>query len=245
MTTPFQRSPTDHDARIWRYMDFAKFVWLLECRALYFARADRLEDDHEGSAPLVNIQKRPALYGESPAHQAIQRAQMNHWIRQWTFINCWHASEHESAAMWRLYSAGDEAVAIQSSYGRLTECLPEMAVPGLVNYIDYDTDEMPEDNTFHPFFHKRKSFEHEREVRAVVQELPVFADENGRMRVDRERVSEEQGKTVPVDLGRLIERVYIAPTSPGWIAELVDRTAKRYGLRSEVVPSSLARKPVY
>lgn len=47
---------------------------------------------------------------------------------------------------------------------------------GLVKYIDYDKDVFPLDNTFYPFTHKRKSFEHEREVRFLIQNLPITAE---------------------------------------------------------------------
>ena len=30
----------------------------------------------------------------------------------------------------------------------------------------------PEGNTFYPYLHKRKGFEHEKEIRAIVQEIP-------------------------------------------------------------------------
>ena len=38
-------APPPPDAVLWRYMDFTKFVSLLEKQALFFARADKLEDD--------------------------------------------------------------------------------------------------------------------------------------------------------------------------------------------------------
>ena len=42
-------SPTDENAQIWRYLDFTKFVDLLDRRALFFARVDELTDQFEGS----------------------------------------------------------------------------------------------------------------------------------------------------------------------------------------------------
>ena len=41
-------NPPSSDAILWRYMDFTKYVSLLEKRALFFARADKLEDPFEG-----------------------------------------------------------------------------------------------------------------------------------------------------------------------------------------------------
>ena len=43
----------DPNTPLWRYMDFAKFVALLEHRAIYFARADQLGDKFEGAIGIT------------------------------------------------------------------------------------------------------------------------------------------------------------------------------------------------
>ena len=40
------------DVVLWRYMDFTKFVSLLEKSALFFPRADKLGDPFEGYWPI-------------------------------------------------------------------------------------------------------------------------------------------------------------------------------------------------
>jgi hypothetical protein len=46
--------PSDRGVKIWRYMDLAKFVSLLQDSSFHFCRADRLGDPFEGSVPLKN-----------------------------------------------------------------------------------------------------------------------------------------------------------------------------------------------
>jgi hypothetical protein len=46
---PAFESLADENAKIWRYLDFTKFVALLDWRALSFARVDQLTDQFEGS----------------------------------------------------------------------------------------------------------------------------------------------------------------------------------------------------
>ncbi len=41
--------PEDGSVRIWRYLDLAKFIWLLEKQKLYLSRLDSLNDRFEGS----------------------------------------------------------------------------------------------------------------------------------------------------------------------------------------------------
>src|SRR5208283_5194086 len=86
----------------------------------------------------------------------------------WSFVNCWHMNEVESAAMWKIYSTSKDSVCLQTTFARLRDVLPEDDVYiGVVNYISYDRDMIPDDNGLWPLFHKRKSFEHERELRAL------------------------------------------------------------------------------
>lgn len=47
-TWQFQK-PKDLNVPIWRYMDFTKFVDLLDTKTLFFTRADRFDDQFEGS----------------------------------------------------------------------------------------------------------------------------------------------------------------------------------------------------
>ena len=53
-------TPTD-EAILWRYMDFTKFVSLLDKQALFFASITSLEDPFEGSLPVANMNVRKDL----------------------------------------------------------------------------------------------------------------------------------------------------------------------------------------
>ena len=46
---PVFEAPSDPDLFIWRYMDLAKFLSMLQDEALHFARADKMSDEFEGS----------------------------------------------------------------------------------------------------------------------------------------------------------------------------------------------------
>jgi hypothetical protein len=174
---PVFKQSSDPEASIWRYMDFTKFVSLLETSALFFSRADLLGDPFEGSYSRENERMRPLVYqalsSEEIANLSAHLSAIGRWIRQWTFINCWHMNAHESAGMWKLYAKTNEAIAIKSSFSRLTNELDGQIYLGLVEYIDFQQDWLPEGNTLYPYVHKRLSFEHEHEVRAVIQICPL------------------------------------------------------------------------
>jgi len=235
--------PEDQNALVWRYMDFTKFFSVVSTGSLFLCRADLLGDPFEGSFSKANIKLRHGVYKLPKAQLDKMQQQMANiakGTRQWTYINCWHLSEYESAAMWRLYAKSNEAVAIQTTYKNLTDSLPDNVYIGLVQYIDYEKDWLPEGNIFFPFMHKRKSFAHEREVRIVRQDLPT--SQRG---IDVGRSNDLKGISVNTDLNLLIEKVYVAPTVPNWYFNLVEEVLKKYEINKKVYSSRLDEEPVY
>ena len=116
--------PPPPDAVLWRYVDFTKFVSLLDKQARFFARADRLGDHFEGSFSKANVKLRPVIYkGEIPDDMLKGLARFRKTLPQFTLVNCWHESSHESAAMWRLYSRETDGIAIKTNFASLTSSL--------------------------------------------------------------------------------------------------------------------------
>lgn len=241
---PVFEKPEDENAKIWRYMDFTKFVSLLDKSALFFSRADKLGDPFEGSYSKANINLRPTVYKDKIPQDALRRmSEFSKLLPKFTVINCWHINEYESAALWGLYLKSNEGIAIRSTFDCLKSCFKDEGhhiFIGKVKYIDYEKNWLPEGNSLYPFVHKRKSFEHERELRAVIQELPSKGD-----KLDLSKPSFEDGIYVPVDLSLLVERICLAPTCTKWLHELVKSITRQYGLDKEIIQSQLDDVPVY
>jgi len=209
--------PGDENATIWRYVDFTKFVSLLDKKTLFFARADRLGDPFEGSYSKANVKLRPEVNKDKIPPNALKELGLfRKQIIRFTVINCWHLNEYQSAAMWTLCLKSNEGVAIRSSFNRLKSCFKDENHDihiGRVKYIDYEKDWMPEKNSFYPFIHKRKIFEHEQELRAIIQKLSH--SKNGEINLSKPQF--DDGIYVPVDLDVLVDKIYVAPTSPQWL----------------------------
>jgi len=241
-THPCFKEPENKSVKIWRYLDFTKYVSLLSSRGIFFSKSDFFDDPYEGSTAQTNFNRRRAEYKNLniPDETFTLMSDLLKNVRQWTYINCWHINEHESAAMWKLYAKTNEAVAIQSTYNKLKGCLSGKAYLGIVNYIDYESEWFPKDDTMWPFVHKRKSFEHERELRAIIQDIPV---------VDSFKKpglpNPESGRIVPINLTDLIEFVYVSPDSSVWFHNLVKDVTEKYNFTFEVRQSHLAKDPVF
>jgi hypothetical protein len=245
-------------------MDFTKLVFSLEESGLFFPRLDRLGDPFEGSVPRKNLDTRVEIFKKlfdekSVNHYQATFGQFLQWQRQWTYVNCWHMNESESAAMWRLYARTEEAICIQSTYKRLRESLDEapceerdLVFLGTVEYIDYEGGSLPDDeNQLHHLVHKRRSFEHERELRALVWRMPRSPD-GATIKLPADPSKEDfpedlpkDGIWVKLDLDRLVESIYVAPASPKWFHDLVEKVAYRYGLHKPVRQSLLDGSPIY
>lgn len=104
-------------------MDFAKLVDLLDSEALFFPRADMLDDPLEGSYSEANVRLRSEVYGKELSALTAQIGPLMREMRRFTVISCWHLSAYEPAAMWERYATQGYAVAVQSTFKRLTSRL--------------------------------------------------------------------------------------------------------------------------
>ena len=240
-------NPPSSDGILWRFMDFTKFVSVLEKRALFFARADKLEDSYEGYLPNLKREEAQRFF---EGHDDCLETMFNS-IKEsprYMLINCWHESDHESAAMWKLYAKDGSGIAIKTNFGSFKKSFTtsQDIFIGRISYIDYKTDSLPHNNLLSAFLCKRKSFEHEREVRAIVQ-IPSPGDRNHGQEgvIDFSQDICDVGNYYEVDLSRLIQEVIVSPYAPNWLLELIKSVAFRYNLKAPVVKSELADLPTW
>jgi hypothetical protein len=232
------------NASLWRYMDFTRFVSLIDKHALFFARADRLGDHFEGSVSKMNLELRPQWYEGYLDKVIDQMVPFRRMLPSLTLVNCWHASEHESAAMWRLYAREHDGIVVRTTFEALCKSLTcdEPVHIGKVKYVDYERDVISEGDTFSPFLHKREEFEHEHEVRAVHQRLSLIGSEQW---ADIYTDAYGEGEYLTADLATLIKEIIVAPFAPRWFLDLVSSVTDRYGVPVHVAQSKLSGLPHY
>ena len=253
------------DAKLWRYMDLAKFLSLLESSSLFFTRLDHFQDPFEGA---LGTQRNEVSWATK------EKERMQRWIkicsesnniclsdsevqllteqefkkyseniknlRTGNYVNCWHQSDYESEAMWHLYTRDSkQGIAIQTTFERLYQALPPTPQPnfGMVKYVNYNEyNNGNSKNTFHPF----EAPWYKRESFAHEKEFRIIVKD------ERKVGFRDWNKTIKVNLNILIENVYISPEADKWFTKLVkDITRNRYKLRLNVTQSELNEPPFF
>ncbi|MES5851867.1 hypothetical protein [Bacillus cereus group sp. MG68] len=236
------------ETKIWRYMDFTKFMSMLDKEEIFFTRSDRFEDKFEGTYPRANIEETRDFLKRLVEQEHQEKtfrtiSEFSKYVRKFVTINCWHMNEYESAAMWELYLKSDEGIAIQSNVGRLIESFshcPQNILIGKVNYIDFNKESVDASDGLNLYMYKRKSFEHEHEIRAIYN-LPFEMREG--VIDEKAEPSLEYGIGISCDIRILIEKVYISPTAPKWFEELVRSMCDKFDLKVDVFKSELSELP--
>lgn len=289
-------SPT---AALWRYMGLPAFLSLIQRSTLCLSNLELLShrDPFEGTLPPATFKHRdwtdiadaprevrdrlPSFLkpGETDLTIGFRRykdlvelrIRQAYSFRRAVFVSCWHLSEHESSAMWSVYSRLDEGIAIVSCEERMQSALEDSQgkiYGGMVQYEDFSALILKFDNSLTPIVYKRSSFAYESEYRLAHLDTSVTHKELipvndrfewegetypafgapvitvGRSDKDIEAVAPRPVHEVRVDINRLIAKVYVSPLSPDWVFDTVKASATAFGLRAPVEKSPLYSKPL-
>ena len=259
---PYFRCPANEHIPVWRYIDLTKFEWMLQNKALYFPSAATMNDSYEGhytrmmapskEAEEIFIRKMLARKDspwsiEREDHLAsLRRAYRNllnvdlKGIRERFYISCWHMNEEESSAMWKLYTSREDSVCVRSTYQQLSQELPSDCYLGCVNYMDFERDMFDVYEFLNFVVHKRRAFEHEKEVRAVINNTGSLTGEP-----PYPPVKDGKGIVVPIDLARIINEVRVSPDAKSPFLQEVQHLISIHGLAVPVKPSEVNAPPAY
>ena len=160
--------------------------------------------------------------------------------RELLVVNCWYLGKTDSPKMWKEYGGGSGGIAINSTIRKLAQYVyawPEYSHIGKVKYVDFDTYEMTpyEANQAHErAFLKDRKYDGENEVRIVTMNFkhPRCAGMDGEP-YTQEQCSgknmnnfENPGLYVGIDFGSLVDSVVLAPGSPNWIKNTINKIFK-------------------
>lgn len=176
--------------RLWRYTDLSKFIDLISSGMLWLTNAEILAagDPYEGTPGALQFPHRMwKTIEEVPAQLRAQILEMSRrgtdgtpyaafksWFmgeeqrciltqygRRNYYISCWHAADHESVSMWKIYGSPGAGVAIVTNGARIETALSENSENlylGAVQYRDPSSFQIGESNAFDTVLRKISSY---------------------------------------------------------------------------------------
>ena len=223
---------------LWRYMDLAKFIDLLESRSLRLSRADKFSDKFEGSfTPSLKLLIEKA-YNDNGIK--LTYPEFKDKLRERIYINCWCNRKADSIAMWQLYGQSDNAIAVTTTVSRIRNAVLDSKYPlktyiRKVKYIDHlDNPEIEIKPYSNIFSYKQNAYDYEKEVR-VVLDLYHESFDNKKM---------PESISMSIELEVFLTGVVISPFAPDWFSVLVKSIMRKYKLEVPVMPSKLSFDPV-
>lgn len=240
-------------------MDVARFLQLINREELYFARLVELDDPWEGSWAHSD-----PIFSNDPEYTTKAVQCFNHQAR----VSCWHENHDESVAMWSLYLSGREGVAIKTTVerlGYLTSADREVKI----SRVTYEGNQQVPPDALHyesggyvdsrrvlngerAIFEKRRGYQHEREIRAVVydnfsaeQALAACHPDNfvNGSRHNTPTNEMQGGIIIPVDLSRMIDQIVVSPGFPRWALSSLQKAVDAASIPTKVRLSSLLEQP--
>lgn len=244
----------EQNYRVVKYMDLTRFVSLLQRKALFFCRLDKLEDHFEGTTAKSNWKRRYDFYASQHLYsdkfkklsekEIIENVeghfQAERKMKALKTVCCWNISDSESAALWKIYSNFNQGIMITSKVTSIIEAFKE-TIEDLdlseVRYIDYSQDEMPDGNAMFPVIHKHNAYSYEQELRLI-----HTVDFGNGLIYDWSKEEIEQGKYLSVDLDILVDEIILSPYSSNWYLKLVENLCETYGLKTIIMQSVLSKQ---
>jgi len=222
----------DSNAILWRYMDIAKFISMLEQKAIWLARSDTLGDKHEGRFPdemREYINKAYQSFDDSDNSPVKDSYDFQDYLVKNTFISCWHHNLDENMVMWEIYGKDKNAVAIQTTVEGIKNNVDPSALSGhsliFKDVIYKNSDELSGVLPYEDcFFRKRQHFSFEREVR-------ISLDTYSRVNPTK---NTPYGYKLQVFLNGMIEKVLVHPDSSTWFFDAVNSVTTKYELHASV-----------
>lgn len=224
--------PSNNHQLLWRYMTLKRLVGLLETGELFFAHVPTFDDEFEGqlTARTREHLRRWFIAQGSKPHIALEEVKQYETHYSAFYANCWHMNDVESYLMWKAYA--DRGYAIRTTFERVQASFASFAgtvTGGVVSYVDFERDLTPVGNVFNHVITKDLPYRDESEFRLFF------------WRHDIKNQSIEPGPVglgVQVDVGVLVERVFVNPTERHVPDELL-ALLRRHGIACD---SSLIRQ---
>ena len=223
------------DEPLWRYFKVDRFIELIEKSSIYFAVATQFDDIYEGAVAIQSPQYAiDSRYKEMEGVECAFRE-----LKRLTKICCWHRTDYESAAMWRLYAESKKGVALCTTAKKIGNAIQpfrlkpsfgeETLFAGNIEYVDLTKERLKEAGVKR-FYYKHLPFSWEQEFRLSIS--LEKAEEFG------ENI-QDCGIDVSVNLNKLIDRIVLGPNLTENEKKRIYKAAELHDIDSKIEMSTL------
>lgn len=221
------------DISIWRYMDFWKFLKVINSSSIFFATVDMLGDNNEGRFPngvLPYIDEHLKTKEKGTFNKTVRNLLfkfLEQDSKDTTLISSWTAADNESFAMWKMYAKDRLGVAIKTSFNGLKNSFKNTKEDVFIGQVEYydETYKGQMLGKFPTILTKAIYYSFEREVRCIIQ-----------LNDDKKKAP----KNIHVDLTELIEEVYLSPFAfESGLLELVEILRAKHDLNFDIKMSGV------
>lgn len=167
------------DVSVWRYLQADAVFYTLLTASLRFTQVKEFQDHWEGLiSPAsrrnqINIDEEIAAESGTPIPpQAFGHFEnfnkFMHYVSSWTF------NTPDKMLMWQAFTSGNDGVALEVDLSNIQEHLTDKVDSGEIGRISYvDLESVPAQSLHwrEELFRKRPAFEHENEVRIVIDNM--------------------------------------------------------------------------
>jgi hypothetical protein len=213
------KTPNSHYKPIWRYMDFWKFLNLLETSSLYFSNAENLGDNNEGKFPKEVFEM---MRQKDLEFYTFLKNELDNKLSKETLISSWTYHENESFAMWKMYAKDKMGIAIKTDLESLKKAFNKtdrIVHIGEITYFNKEQFNYNFTNLNYAFLNKHEYYNFEKEIRCITSCLP----------------DEEVGcKLIEVNLDELLKTIYISPNAKSEYKKLLEMLKLQYNLNFNI-----------
>ncbi|RQG92839.1 hypothetical protein EA462_01025 [Natrarchaeobius halalkaliphilus] len=232
-------------------MDLSKLYTILEDEYLWFNHVTNFDDPYEGVYSEKTAKKIAEMHVDwfdLSEEEALKKAKAGNLS---SYVNCWTNSPHQSVALWEKFVEGNKGVAIKTRASNLRAAITDKRRGtdyisfrfGKVEYTDYE-ETMPRGISA-PVYHKRNSFDYEKEYRVVISNYLQSATEGApTITSDGVEWPYDPGLEISIDVNELVESVYISPTADSYFPDVVGDIVDNSKIDVEVIQSDLFDDPM-
>ena len=234
-------------------LSFEKLLNLLETQKLFFTKVGVFSDTYEGQLTKRMLESADL---ESLEHTL-------NCYRNYMMCTCWHENWRDTKSMWTQYTDQGQGIAIKTNIGSLKNSFLDThgIHIGRISYIDYEKEIFPGLESeqgitihYHPYLHKRKIFEGEREVRAIINSVDPIMDKlklkEVSLKDNTPALINEIGKQIfpqikpnglpySICISELIHEIILSPEYEEWKIGTIKSVIKHYNFDLNVRVSDL------